>query len=98
MKRRRFITLLGGATAAWPLVARAQQGFRVAPLGDGVPTIHGRLPSNLESPHEGFQEFEIDNVVLDDQDVDGGHLPIKRAGEGGNGFSLWFGVPLVGPW
>src|SRR5262245_34672511 len=74
MKRREFMTLLGGAAMAWPLVAQAQQGGQTFRIGMVETTSAELNATNLAAFRKGLQELgytEGRNLILEYRSADG---------------------------
>jgi putative ABC transport system substrate-binding protein len=74
VKRREFITLLGGAAAAWPLRAGAQQAGKVYRIGVLEMTSATLNVANVYALRAGLRQlgyFEGQNLVIEYRSADG---------------------------
>jgi putative tryptophan/tyrosine transport system substrate-binding protein len=67
MKRREFITLLGGASLGWPLAARAQQPALplVGYMDGGAPDVTAHLLAGFRDGLKSAGYVEGQNVTIE---------------------------------
>jgi hypothetical protein len=73
MRRRDFITLLGGAAAAWPLAARTEQARRIARIGN-LSTANPRSTPFFQSFERKLCDLghvEGQNIVFEYRNAEG---------------------------
>jgi hypothetical protein len=88
VRRREFITLVGGATAAWPLAARAQQAAAPTRIGYFGPN---RAQGQVQVANAGFKAFRDElralglsegvNFVIEEKTLDDPRGPSVAATE-----------------
>jgi putative tryptophan/tyrosine transport system substrate-binding protein len=78
MGRREFITLLGGAAAAWPRAARAQQRFKIGLLDIGLGATFA-MPFMGKLADLGYVEGR--NVVIERRSAEGNPERLKDLAE-----------------
>ena len=73
MKRREFITLLGGAAATWPLAAHAQNSGKIVRIGM-LTTANPRSVSFIQAFEQRLRELgyiEGQNMLIDFRNAEG---------------------------
>src|SRR5579864_1744300 len=74
MRRREFVTLLGGATAAWPLAARAQQPgtriYRVGIVWANTPFVSASRFAAIRQGLRNLGYVEGENIVFEQRGPD----------------------------
>jgi len=75
MRRREFITLIGGAGLAWPLGARAQQDGSISRIGILWPGASLPAPPRMEAFRQGLRDLGFidgQNVIIELRYAQGG--------------------------